>query len=290
MALYLIGDLQGCYQPFQQLLKLIDFSPSRDHLILLGDIVNRGPQSLETLEAVVQLGNAVTSLIGNHDTHLMGVAYGVRKVRRHDTLTPLLKSPYLWYYIDWLRHQHMALYQHGWLMVHAGVVPQWDLPQTLAYAHEVEAVLRSSDIKAFMQELFGNEPDRWSDTLTGIDRLRFIVNALTRIRFCKADGTLNFTIKGQATSPVPDLMPWFEVPGRKTENTPIAFGHWSVLGLINRPNLLALDTGCLWGGQLSAARIDTAGTAPAVTDTDTCAPVTISQVMCSQSVDPFSVK
>lgn len=285
MASYLIGDLQGCYCSFVNLLELIDFSPSRDHLVLLGDLVNRGPQSLETLDAIVNMQGAVTCLIGNHDSHFLGVAYGLRKQRPMDTLTPLLQSPRLWQYIEFIRHQHMALYRDGWLMVHAGVVPQWTLEQTLCCAREVEAVLQSPDIKDFLMELFGNTPDIWSETLAGIDRLRFATNVFTRTRFCYADGRLDFKCKEGIASAPPELMPWFRVPGRLTENVPIAFGHWSTLGFTNElPNLLALDTGCLWGGKLTAAQIDT--TKPPSQQ----GAIKLKQVQCPLYQDPLHFK
>lgn len=286
MALYLIGDLQGCLEPFIQLLERIEFSPSRDHLILMGDLVNRGPHSLETLDKVISLGNAVTCLLGNHETHLMGAAYGIRQVHPFDTITPILQSPKLWSYIEWIRQQHMALYQNGWLMVHAGVAPQWDLAQTLTCAQEVENALRAPDVKDFIREIFSNQPNRWSDNLTGIDRLRFSTNALLRTRFCYADGTLDFDFKeGMQTAP-PDLIPWFKVPGRKTAHIPIAFGHWSTLGFTTQiPNLLALDTGCLWGGNLTAARIANDASNP-----NDCSPTIITQIACKPSLDPHSLK
>lgn len=286
MACYLIGDLQGCCQPFLDLLDRISFSPSRDHLILLGDMVNRGPQSLQTLNIIMQLDNAVTCLLGNHDMHLIGVAYGARQQSRHDTLSEILNSPNRWRYIDWLRQQHLALYQHGWLMVHAGVVPQWDIEQTLACALEVEEALRSPDIGRLINELFGNTPDQWSNSLKGSKRLRFILNTLTRTRFCSASGRLDFKLRNITKSPTPDLMPWFEVPGRRTADTPIAFGHWSVMGLVQRPNLLGLDTGCLWGGQLTAACIDDSKSAT-IPDAES---TPILQVTCPLALDPYGVE
>lgn len=277
MALYLIGDLQGCHQPFNQLLEKIEFSPSRDHLILLGDLVNRGPESQKTLDAVIGLDGAVTCLLGNHDMHLLSVAYGVRKTTSFDTLDDILNSPKKHFYIDWLRQQQIALYQHGWLIVHAGVAAQWDVEQTLACAHELEEVLRSPEIKHCVGELFGNEPHRWSDDLQGFDRLRFISSAFVRSRFCYQDGSLNFSEKGAPKDAPPDLIPWFDVPDRKTADTPIAFGHWATLGFTDeRPNLLALDTGCLWGGFLTAAKM-----------TDQ---IELIQIKCAESLDPFAVK
>jgi bis(5'-nucleosyl)-tetraphosphatase (symmetrical) len=253
---YLIGDLQGCCDAFERLLATLDFSPSRDRIYLLGDLVNRGPCSLQVLERLAGFGAAATCLLGNHDLHLLAVAHGVRRAHRSDTLGEILSSPRRAHWLDWLRHQRLAVQEHGWLMVHAGVAPQWSAAQTLALAAEVEALLQSAELPAFLQVMYGNEPARWSDTLQGPDRWRFVVNVLTRIRFYAADGTLDFQLKEGADAAPSHLMPWFDVPGRATASTPIAFGHWSTLGLLERPDLLALDTGCVWGGRLTAARVD----------------------------------
>lgn len=252
---YLIGDLQGCCGAFERLLQRIDFSPSRDHLYLLGDLVNRGPATLPTLRRVQALGDAATALLGNHDLHLLAVAHGTRRPSKGDTLAEVLDAPDRGALIDWLRHQRMAVQAHGWLMVHAGVAPQWDLATTLGLAREVEARLQAPDLADFLAEMYGNDPARWDPALTGTARLRFAVNALSRIRFCRADGTLDLHTKDGAAEPPEGLYRWFEAPGRRTEGVPIAFGHWSTLGLVNRPDLLALDTGCVWGGQLTAMRV-----------------------------------
>lgn len=253
---YLIGDLQGCCDALDRLLAEVGFSPSRDHAYVLGDLVNRGPASLATLRRLHGLGGAATCLLGNHDLHLLAVAHGVRPAGRHDTLADLLAAPDRQALVAWLRQQRMAVHEHGWLMVHAGVVPQWDLATTLKLAGEVEARLASQDLREFLQVMYGNRPDRWDAALQGEDRLRFTVNTLTRIRFVSADGTLDFDTKEAAGDAPHGLYPWFEAPGRKTEGVPIAFGHWSTLGLVNRPDLLAIDTGCVWGGRLTAVRLD----------------------------------
>ena len=253
---YLVGDIQGCCDAFERLLSEIAFSPSRDHVYVLGDLVNRGPHSTDTLRRLCGLGNAATSLLGNHDLHLLAVAHGGRKAHESDTLTELLGAADRDTLLEWLRCQRMAFQGHGWLMVHAGVVPQWDATTTLALAAEVEQMLRSSSLRDFMQVMSGNEPRRWSPELSGDARLRFIINVLTRVRFVAADGTLELAAKGAPSDAPAGCYPWFEAPGRRTEHTPIAFGHWSTLGLMNRENLLALDTGCAWGGLLTAARID----------------------------------
>ena len=253
---YLIGDVQGCCDALDRLLEKISFSPSRDRLYVLGDLVNRGPQSLATLRRLRALGDAAVCLLGNHDLHLLAVAFGGRRLQRNDTLTDILQAPDRDESIAWLRHRPMALLADGWLMVHAGVLPQWDVTTTLQRAGEVEAVLRGPDLGEFLGVMYGNEPVQWSPGLSGPARLRLIINVLTRIRFCAADGTLDLSTKESADAAPAGFFPWFDAPGRRTQGTPVAFGHWSTLGLINRPDLLALDTGCVWGGQLTAVRID----------------------------------
>ncbi|MBK6854959.1 MAG: symmetrical bis(5'-nucleosyl)-tetraphosphatase [Burkholderiales bacterium] len=254
--IYLVGDLQGCCDAFERLLTLVDFSPSRDHVYLLGDLVNRGPASLATLERLQGLGDAAHCLLGNHDLHLLASAAGVRRGGKGDTFDDILASPRRDHHLDWLRHQHLALQAHGWLMVHAGVLPAWGAGQTLALAGEVQALLRSPKPADLFSQMYGNSPSRWSDDLQGPARLRLIVNALTRMRLCSADGDMDFSVKEGASKAPPGLYAWFDAPGRRTQGVPIAFGHWSTLGIVNRPDLLALDSGCVWGGALTAARID----------------------------------
>lgn len=256
MALYLIGDVQGCDEALGRLLHTIDFSASRDTLVLLGDLVNRGPQSLAVLRRMIELEGSAHCLLGNHDLHLLAVAHGVRKPHRSDTLDHILLAPDRERLLGWLRARPLALQMQGWLMVHAGVLPQWDAVQTLALAHELERELRGPDWGEFLHNMYGNHPDRWDDTLRGLDRLRVIVNALTRLRFCSADGVMEFETKDSAAAAPEGFMPWFDIPGRRSEGTRIAFGHWSTLGDVGRHGLLALDTGCVWGGCLTAARID----------------------------------
>ena len=254
--MYLIGDVQGCHEALDRLLAEVGFSPSRDHAWLLGDLVNRGPDSLATLRRVRDSDGALDGLLGNHDLHLLAVAAGIRRPHRLDTLDALLDAPDRDAWIDWLRARRMALVADGWLCVHAGVVPQWDRDTTLARAAEVEAMLASDALGDFLHRMYADEPVRWSDTLTGAHRLRFIINVLTRIRFVDAQGTLDLKTKEGAGEAPPGLVPWFDAPGRRTQGVPVAFGHWSTLGLVMRPELLALDTGCVWGGCLSAVRID----------------------------------
>ena len=261
MSLYCIGDLQGCLSPFQRLLEKIDFSPSRDTLFLLGDLVNRGPDSLGVLRSLTALGDAAQCLLGNHDLHLLALWQGVRKPGRRDTVQDVLQAPDGDALLDWLRHRPMAIQQHGWLMVHAGVLPQWSVAQTMALAAEVEQALRGTGLKAFLSDMYGNSPAQWHDGLQGADRLRVIVNALTRLRFCTPQGLMDFSSTESAANAPPGYLPWFEVAGRASRDMPIAFGHWSTLtqdagGTGLRGNVLPLDTGCVWGGCLTAARLN----------------------------------
>ena len=262
MALYFIGDLQGCHEPLQRLLRTSDFSPSRDTVYLLGDLVNRGPDSLALLQTLAQMGSAAQCLLGNHDLHLLMVGYGLRPQHRGDTLDAILQAPDCAAWLDWVRHQHMAIQTQGWLLVHAGVLPQWTVVRTLALAGEVEQALRGPQLLDFLTGMYGNSPARWCESLTGNDRLRVIVNALTRLRFCSPDGEMEFRTKGAANTGPEGFLPWFQVPGRLSAGTPMAFGHWSTVGLGTsdptprlRQNTLALDTGCVWGGCLTAARL-----------------------------------
>ncbi|HYW58301.1 MAG TPA: symmetrical bis(5'-nucleosyl)-tetraphosphatase [Polaromonas sp.] len=262
MALYLIGDLQGCHEPLQRLLRHIDFSPSRDTLYLLGDLVNRGPDSLAVLRSLSALGDAAQCLLGNHDLNLLGIRHGLRKPHRNDTVQQVLDAPDCEPLLDWLRYRPMAIHAHGWLMVHAGVLPQWSAEQTMALAGEVEAALRGPDLPNFLKSMYGNTPNQWSDSLMGPERLRVIVNALTRMRFCTPNGEMEFASTGSAQEAPAGYVPWFEAPGRKTAALPIAFGHWSTLGAETAKakagllcNTLPLDTGCVWGGCLSAAKL-----------------------------------
>ena len=258
MAIYCIGDIQGCDSALGRLLDTIGFSASRDTVYLLGDLVNRGPDSAAVLRRSMRHGDAIRCLLGNHDLHLLATAYGVRKPSRRDTLDGILQADDRDALLDWLRQQPLAMaHEHGGetlLMLHAGALPTWSPTDLLRLAGEVHAVLRGNDLPAFLHQMYGNQPDHWVDTLTGTDRLRVIVNALTRLRFCSPDGVMDFESTDSARSAPPGLLPWFDVPGRRTAGTLLAFGHWSTLGFMNRPDLLALDTGCVWGGQLSAMR------------------------------------
>jgi bis(5'-nucleosyl)-tetraphosphatase (symmetrical) len=259
VAHYLIGDLQGCDAPLARLLARIGFSPSRDTLYLLGDLVNRGPASAAVLRRLMGYGDAARSLLGNHDLSLLAVAHGYRAPHRNDTMDDILQAPDREAMLEWLRHRSMAIHAHGLLMVHGGVLPAWDLAQTLALATELEAVLRGPALAEFLAHMWGNQPDRWEDGLQGADRLRVIVNALTRLRFCTPDGVMDLRASGGIDAAPPGMLPWFDVPGRRTAGICVAFGHWSTLGYLRRPDIISLDTGCVWGGCLSALRLDESG-------------------------------
>jgi bis(5'-nucleosyl)-tetraphosphatase (symmetrical) len=254
--IYLLGDIQGCCEALENWLATVAFSPSRDQLFVLGDLVNRGPASLATLERLQGLGAAATCLLGNHDLHLLAASQGIRQVHRSDTLADILNSSQREQYLEWLRHRPLAAQAAGWLLVHAGVAPQWNHADTLRLAEEVQAQLRSPQWPQALAHMYGNTPALWQPHLKGADRSRFIINALTRIRFCDASGALELETKEGASGAPPGHTPWFEHPARQTQGIPIAFGHWSTLGLINRPDLLALDTGCVWGGALTGVRVD----------------------------------
>lgn len=284
MALYLIGDVQGCNTALQRLLDTVSFSPSRDTLYMLGDLVNRGPDSAGVLRRLMSFGNAARCVLGNHDLHLLAVARGARKPHRLDTLDDVLTAPDRTAMLDWLRQQRMAILEcfgnRTLLLVHAGVLPSWTATKTVALAHEVEAMLRSSEIDAFFATMYSDSPTAWSDALRGPDRIRVIVNALTRLRFCTAEGEMEFDTKDSAEAAPTGYMPWFMVPERKTKDTTVAFGHWSTLGWLGRDDLLALDTGCVWGGCLSTLRIEPGATEDAPWRTE------LIQVQCDQAQKP----
>lgn len=258
MTLYCAGDIQGCDDAFGRLLSLIDFSPSRDTIYLLGDLVNRGPSSAAVLRRCMQLGDSARALLGNHDLHLLATAHGVRPPSRRDTLDSVLQAPDRDALLDWLRQQPLARQvEHGGetlLMVHAGVLPQWSTSDVLTLAQEVQAEISGPALPTFLRQMYGNQPDRWDAGLRGADRLRIIVNTLTRLRFCTPQGRMDFDSTESAAQAPAGLVPWFDAPGRRTQDTLIAFGHWSTLGWVSRPDILGLDTGCVWGGCLSAVR------------------------------------
>jgi bis(5'-nucleosyl)-tetraphosphatase (symmetrical) len=259
MALYLIGDVQGCDAALARLLEKIAFSPSRDTLYLLGDLVNRGPDSAGVVRRLMAYGDAAQCLLGNHDLSLLAVAHGRRAPHRNDTMDQLLMASDRGEMLDWMRHRRMAIQAHGLLMVHGGVLPQWDTAQVLTLAAEVEETLRGAAMVDFLSEMFGNEPAQWDDALRGAGRLRVIVNALTRLRFCTPGGVMDLKASGGLADAPPGYLPWFDVPGRRTAQATVAFGHWSTLGFLQRPDIISLDTGCVWGGCLSALRLGTQG-------------------------------
>jgi bis(5'-nucleosyl)-tetraphosphatase (symmetrical) len=248
------GDLQGCRQPYQRLLRKAD--PSADTpLWFAGDLINRGPESLDTLRDVIALGERATVVLGNHDLNLLAVAAGLRKPKKGDTIDEILAAKDAADLVDWVRRRPLAHFEHGMLMVHAGVLPQWDVTLTMELADELERALRAPDWKTTLATLYGNEPNRWDDALTGADRLRVTYNALTRLRFCTADGTMEFAANGGPESAPAGYMPWYEVPGRLTDDVTVVFGHWAALGLMMRDNVVCLDSGCVWGNKLSAVSL-----------------------------------
>lgn len=256
MSTYAVGDLQGCHTPLLHLLDEVKFDPAADRLWLVGDLVNRGPESLEVLRFVRGLGDAAVCVLGNHDLHLLALAEGHGRVHRGDTLDAILAAPDRDELLGWLRAQRLAWRQGDWLMVHAGVLPGWSPADVMRYAAEAEAVLRGPDYRAFFAQMYGNTPAAWDAHLSGVERLRVIVNTFTRLRYCSPAGEMEFHHKGAPGTQPAGWLPWFDVPGRKTADATLVIGHWSTLGLVNRPELVALDTGCLWGGQLTAVRLE----------------------------------
>jgi bis(5'-nucleosyl)-tetraphosphatase (symmetrical) len=257
MATYAIGDIQGCYHAFQALLARIEFNPSHDELWLVGDLINRGSGSLEVLRWCYQHQNNLKVVLGNHDLHALVVAAGFVSPKKGDTLSALLAAEDCKVLLDWLRHQHLAYSNNQYLMVHAGLLPQWTVEQALRYAEEVESALQAPDYLRFLAHMYGNQPSSWRDDLTGLDRLRVITNAMTRLRVCTPQGEMQFSFKGELQDVPSGYMPWFDVPNRASQNAQVIFGHWSALGLQQRDNVDALDTGCLWGGQLTAMNLET---------------------------------
>ncbi|MDJ0907636.1 MAG: symmetrical bis(5'-nucleosyl)-tetraphosphatase [Woeseiaceae bacterium] len=260
MGTYAIGDLQGCYDPFRRLLDEMRFDPDKDTLWLTGDLVNRGPKSLKTLRFVRDLGDSAVTVLGNHDLHLLALAEGIVKyTRRFQTLKRTLNAADIDEHVAWLRQRPLAHYSEDMdtLLVHAGTHPLWSVKKTLARAKEVEDVLQSDDYTKLLAGMYGDTPKLWSGGLSGIKRLRFIVNTLTRMRMLTPEMAMNFRSTGQPWRARRGLTPWFDFPNRAAADTRIVFGHWSALGLIVLPNLLSLDTGCVWGRQLTGVRLDT---------------------------------
>lgn len=256
MATYAIGDIQGCFDSLQRLLTECRFDPSADCLWLVGDLVNRGPRSLDTLRFVRHLGDAAIAVLGNHDLYLLMAAEGFGRRNKGDTLEEILNAPDRDELLHWLRHRPLCHHDGRFCMVHAGLLPQWTVTRARALAAEVEATLAGPAYRDFMANMWGSEPASWSDELEGWPRLRVIVNAMTRMRFCSLDGVMEFKTKGDASAAPADHVPWFDVPGRRSANDVLVTGHWSALGLKIESNLLALDSGCLWGRHLTAVRLD----------------------------------
>lgn len=256
MSTWAIGDLQGCFDPLETLLERCGFDRRRDRLWFVGDLINRGPKSLETLRFVRDLGDAAVTVLGNHDLSLLMIAAGHGKLHRLDTFHHILDAPDRDELVDWLRHRPMMHVDGPHAMVHAGLLPHWDVPQALGLAREVEQALRGADHVEFMARMWGSEPAAWGDTLAGWDRLRVIVNAMTRMRFCTPGGHMDFHSKGEPDEPPVGHLPWYAVEGARWRTHTLVCGHWSALGYRTAPNLIALDSGCLWGGQLTAVRLE----------------------------------
>ena len=258
MATYAIGDIQGCYDPFRRLLDKIRFEPDRDRLWLTGDLVNRGPKSLKTLRFVKSLGKSAITVLGNHDLHLIALAHDIRySGSKFDSLWKILAADDCDELLDWLRMQPLAHYNKklDTLMVHAGIPPGWTVKKTLRRAAEVEKKLRSDSYLTFIEKMYGNSPDRWSGELRGYDRLRYIVNSLTRMRMLRDGDRLDFTHNGPPDAAEPGLQPWFDVADAAWRGTRIVFGHWSALGLRVDDDLVSVDSGCVWGRHLTAVKI-----------------------------------
>ncbi len=256
MATYAIGDLQGCFFSFKDLLKKIQFNPAHDRLWFVGDLINRGPGSLDVMRWMLEHQSSVVTVLGNHDLHTLVVAEGFVSAHRSDTIQSLLDAPDAPELLGWLRQQPLVHFEHGYLMVHAGLLPEWTVDQALTLAAEVNVALQAPNYREFLQHMYGNDPKRWDDGLTGWDRLRVITNAMTRLRICSTEGEMEFKFKGELENIPNGYQPWFDLTQRASVNTPIVFGHWSALGLQHKNNVYSLDTGCLWGGHLSAMRLE----------------------------------
>ncbi len=258
MAVYAIGDIQGCLDEFRDLLNALTFDPKRDRLWLVGDLVNRGPKSLDTLRFIRDLGDTAITVLGNHDLHLLALAMAPGARPPEKSLRHVLKAKDQSKLIEWLRGLPLLHYDKTLqtVMVHAGIYPGWDLKQARKLAVEVEQALRGKKAEKLLRKMYGSKPDNWSEELTGYKRLRFIINSFTRMRFCRPDGSLDFTAKLGPSDYGDEILPWYKMPGRKVTEERIVFGHWSTLGYYEKSNVLALDTGCVWGGLLTAAQID----------------------------------
>jgi len=257
LATYAIGDIQGCYHAFQALLSRIEFNQDKDKLWLVGDLINRGSGTLEVLRWCYAHQDSLRIVLGNHDLHALVVAEGIVSAHRGDTLDTLLAAEDCHVLLAWLRNQPLIYQEADYLMVHAGLLPQWTVEQSLSYAAEVESALRGKDYLHFLTHMYGNLPNHWDSDLSGVDRLRVITNAATRLRVCTVEGEMEFKFKGELQDIPHGYLAWFDVPNRASSDMQVIFGHWSALGLQQRKNVFALDTGCLWGGQLTAMNLDT---------------------------------
>ena len=255
MSIYAIGDIQGCFDDLLRLLDTLSFNENTDQLWFAGDLVNRGPKSLETLRFVKSLGKSAVTVLGNHDMHLLAASCLPKIANKKDTLSQVLEAPDRDELIHWLRHQPLFHYNDDFCLLHAGLPPQWDFKKTQKMALIAEQVLKGSDYQDFLKQMYGNKPNIWSASLKGVSRLRFIINCFTRMRYCDVNGRLDFANSGPLGSQPKELLPWFEVPKRKNADMRVIFGHWSTLGYYEGQNCYAIDTGCLWGGQLTAIKL-----------------------------------
>lgn len=260
MTRYAIGDVQGCFEELRELLERLNFKPDRDRLFFVGDLVNRGPASLQVLRLVHDLGDNATVVLGNHDLHLLAVAHGKRRSRGNDTIADVLSAPDREKLTEWLLMRPMAHAEAGPqgqtdVLIHAGLVPQWNVATTLRLAREVESALRADAVAVF-EQMYGDEPDTWREDLAGIERLRFTINVLTRLRVCTADGRVDLKWKGKPPPPRSLYRPWFDVEQRESRSARVVFGHWSALGFVRRDGVVGLDSGCVWGGSLTAFDLD----------------------------------
>ena len=272
MATYAIGDIQGCYHAFMGLLTQLKFNPKQDKLLLVGDLINRGSGSLEVLRWCYGHQSSLKIVLGNHDLHALAVAFGLKSAHKGDTLQAIIDAPDRAVLLTWLRYQPLMLAEKNYgnnnygennygeknyIVVHAGLLPQWTIAKALSLASEVETALQSEGYIAFFANMYGSLPNNWREDLTGMDRLRTITNAMTRMRICTPSGEMEFTFKGELQDIPAGYLPWFDVPARLSSDTTIICGHWSALGLKQRANIIALDTGCLRGGQLTAFCLET---------------------------------
>jgi bis(5'-nucleosyl)-tetraphosphatase (symmetrical) len=256
MPNYAIGDIQGCFEPLKRLLDAIKFAPAKDRLWFVGDLVNRGPESLATLRFIKALGERAVTVLGNHDLHLLAVAEGFARQKPGDTIADVLAAPDRDELLQWLRHHPLMHVEGEYALIHAGLLPEWTVARARELAWEVETALRGKGYRDFLKNMYGNAPDRWDEALTGYRRLRVIVNALTRLRVCSHDGIMDLRYNGELKDVPKGLYAWFNAPGRSSSDAVVVCGHWSALGLLVRPDVLALDSGCTWGGSLSAVRLD----------------------------------